>query len=148
MFNKFRNKRIKKRYFENDFFYINNEIFILFGDEIELYDKNKGKFYSGKYRLMNNKRKMIGYIYYTIKLYDNSAVLGDIKIEEKFRKQGLATKLLNIFENSCMNHNVKYITGELSSIDEYGDNKKARDNFYLHRGYTISNSEIFKLLIK
>lgn len=97
---------------------------------------------------MNNKRKIIGHIYYTIQLYDNSAVLGDIKIEEKYRKRGLATKLLNVFENSCINHNVKYITGELSSTDEHYDNKQARDNFYLHRGYTITNSKIYKELIR
>lgn len=37
MFNKFRNKRIKNVYSENDFFYNDNEIFIVFGDEFYLH---------------------------------------------------------------------------------------------------------------
>lgn len=147
MLNKLRNKRIKCMYPDNESFCIDNKVFIIFGEEWELNDKNKGEYYSGRYQLINNKNKEIGHIYYVIKSYMNSALLCDIEIDKSYRKRGLATKLINLFENSCINHNVKYITGELSLVDEYGNNKEDRDNFYLHRGYRILNREIFKSLI-
>ncbi len=112
-----------------------------------MYGDKKGEYYLGKYRLINNKNHSIGHINYIIKTFDNGAILCDIIVDDKYRKRGLATKLINLFENSCINHKIEYITGELSTNDEQSDNKQARDNFYLHRGYTISNGKIHKSLI-
>lgn len=147
MFNKLRNKRIQSLYPDNEFFFIDNKVLVLLGNEYELNDENKGKYYYGDYRLINNSNFEIGHMYYIIKTYNNSAFLSDIEISYNYRKRGLASKLLTIFENSCKNHNIEYITGKLSSIDEHGNKKQDRDEFYLHRGYTILNGDIYKSLI-
>lgn len=49
-------------------------------------------------------------------------------------------------EDNSKTHNSKFITGELSSVDEYGDNEKNRNIFYINKGYSIDNRKIHKVL--
>ncbi len=104
----------------------------------------------GKYEIQNNKYHKIGELKY-VYIEDNQPPymqLCDIIFDKKYRNNGLGSMILELFETRAKSYGAKYITGNLSSVDEENPaDEEFRNSFYLKRGYEIINSEkIYKEL--
>lgn len=90
----------------------------------------------------NNER--IGYVSYLFKKR-HKAWLNDIFVKKEYRKKGLGTILLYMFENDCHDNYVEGIEGKFYPHDEDGNVVKA---FYEKHGYKILKdgyyTEIYK----
>ena len=76
-----------------------------------LYDNEYNKIFVAK-----DSENIVGYAYCKITWVENGpakeleAVLDGIYVEESYRNQGIATKLLNVAKEWAINKNVKYLT--------------------------------------
>lgn len=104
----------------------------------------------GKYRILNNRCKDIGYLNYVF--YENSnpkyMILGDIHLDNEYRNIGLGSTTLKLFEDRAKSYGADHIVGDLSSVDEgTPEDKKLRNIFYVKRGYEIIDlNKIYKVL--
>lgn len=102
----------------------------------------------GRYEIQNNKHHKIGELKYA--LFENSEPpymkLCDIVFDKEYRNIGLGSKVIDLFEKRAKSYGAKYITGDLSSVDEETPtDEELRNSFYLKRGYRIINSnKIYK----
>lgn len=52
-------------------------------------------------------------------MYHSTAVLESLIVEPKYRNQGIATSLMEIFLDMCHNHNIKILETEIFHKNEY-----------------------------
>lgn len=89
--NKIRNRKLRNRFPNENFIELGNQLIVLLGDEYSYKDDNGNEWFSGHYKLLNNKFNTIGTIKYIV--YSNLetpyTLLCDIEINRIYRKQGL-----------------------------------------------------------
>lgn len=120
-------------------------MYIIF--HIQFSDEDGTLSHRGRYEIQNNKYNKIGELKYA--LFENSEPpymkLCDIVFDKEYRNIGLGTKVIDLFEKRAKSYGAKYITGDLSSVDEKTPaDEKFRNTFYLKRGYKINLDKIYK----
>ena len=109
----------------NDLEYVN---FLMGSFNINVYNEFNNPFV--KFLIYELDKKIVGVIDYSF--FDNRIEINYIIVDDKYRRMGLATKMLDfLIEN---NKNIENITLEVSSIDFYHKNKfcdvSVRKNYY------------------
>lgn len=161
--NYFRNKKMKKQYSENncgfasDGSYIEDVLVkakdrnIYLIRHIQYADENNELTTFGIYKIFNNKDKPIGYLKYCLNDKDKNnmhMILCDIHLDFPYRNIGLGSKTLALFEKRAKLYGAKFISGELSDVDEQTPyDRVLRDKFYQRAEYEIVNlKKIYKVV--
>lgn len=148
MFKKIRIAKFKNRYNNNTFQNKNGDLFALvliednFGD-----NKDNTTIQCGKYFVRNIYDNSIGYLNYIIYIDAQKAELCDIHIDKPYRNTGIGSYLLKNFQSKCMEENIQYIEGKLSSVDEQTEDElNLRNSFYKKHNFKINNKTIKKII--
>ena len=143
MFKKlFKSRRNKLSEFTNgteNKFLITDKAGISYGVAYIPYETDDKVEYGGIYKVFNKRGNEIGSLSF-VNHYDDVppfALLCDIYFEPNVRNLGIGSKLISVFEEKAKLLGAERIEGELSSVDETGDNVALRNNFYINRGYEI-----------
>ena len=161
LINYFRNKRMYKKYGENsceftsDGSYIEDVLVeakdknIYLIRHIRYADEKQELTTFGTYKIFNNKDKSIGYLKYVFnnkEKNDVHMILCDIYFDFIYRNIGIGSKAIAMFEKRAKLYGAKFISGELSDVDEQTPYEETlRNEFYRRNGYEIFN---FKTIYK
>lgn len=148
MFKKIRIAKFKNQYNNDTFQNKNGDLFALVFSENNLENnEDNTTMKDGIYWARNIYEKNVGYLKFTIYPDSKKAELNDIHIDKPYRNTGIGSYLLKKFQSKCMEENIQYIEGKLSSVDEQTEDElNLRNSFYKKHNFKINNKAIKKII--